>query len=73
MAEKKTDWRSKAGIELPDEVLERVAQETDAGLDVSTLRRRPGRPARGSGPGEAAVPGGIGATRPVTARWSARA
>ncbi len=53
MADKKTYGRSKAGVELTEEVLERMAQEADAGLDFSTLRRRPGRPAMGSGPAEA--------------------
>jgi hypothetical protein len=29
-----------------------MAQEAEAGLDVTKLRRRPGRPAMGSGPAE---------------------
>ncbi len=48
----KTYGRSKAGIDLTDEVLERMAREAEAGLDLTTLRRRPGRPAMGSGPAE---------------------
>jgi len=53
MAEdQKTHGRSKAGVELTDEVLERMAREAEAGLDVTSLRRRPGRPAMGSGPAE---------------------
>lgn len=48
----KTHGRSKAGVELTDEVLERMAREAEAGLDVTSLRRRPGRPAMGSGPAE---------------------
>lgn len=41
--------RSKAGVELTDEVLERMAGEAEDGLAVTKLRRRPGRPAMGSG------------------------
>ena len=48
----KTHGRSKAGVELTDEVLERMAAEAEAGLEVTKLRRRPGRPAMGSGPAE---------------------
>lgn len=48
----KTYGRSTAGIDLTDEVLERMAREAEAGLDLATLRRRPGRPAMGSGPAE---------------------
>lgn len=50
---KKTYGRTKAGVELTDEVLERMAAEAEAGLDVTKLRRRPGRPAMGSGPADA--------------------
>ncbi len=50
--DQKTHGRSKAGVELTDEVLERMAREAEAGLDVTSLRRRPGRPAMGSGPAE---------------------
>jgi hypothetical protein len=49
----KSYGRSKAGAELTDDVLNRTAQEAEAGLDVSKLRRRPGRPAMGSGPADA--------------------
>jgi hypothetical protein len=52
MPEKKSHGRSKAGVELTDEVLEQMASEAEDGLDVSRLRRRPGRPAMGSGPAE---------------------
>jgi hypothetical protein len=52
MTDKKSYGRTKAGIELTDEVLDRMAQEAEDGLDISTLRRRPGRPAMGSGPAE---------------------
>lgn len=44
--------RSKAGVELTDEVLGRLAEEAEVGLDVTKVRRRPGRPAMGSGPAE---------------------
>jgi hypothetical protein len=50
MTEKKTYGRSKSGIELTDEVLQRMADEAEAGLDVTKLRRRPGRPPMGEGP-----------------------
>lgn len=49
----KSYGRSEAGVELTDDLLERMAQEAEAGLDVTKLRRRPGRPAMGSGPAEA--------------------
>jgi hypothetical protein len=52
MADKKTHGRSKAGVELTAEVLEQMAREAEAGLDVTNLRRRPGRPAMGSGPAD---------------------
>lgn len=47
-----TYGRSKTGIELTDDVLGRMAREAEAGLDVANLRRRPGRPAMGSGPAD---------------------
>ena len=53
MTEKKTHGRSKAGVELTDDVLDRMAAEAEVGLDVTKLRRRPGRPAMGSGPADA--------------------
>ena len=52
MTEKKSAGRSKAGIELTDDVLDRMVQEAEAGLDLTKLRRRPGRPAMGSGPAD---------------------
>ena len=53
MTEKKQSYgRSKAGVELTDEVLDQMADEAEAGLDITKLRRRPGRPAMGSGPAE---------------------
>jgi hypothetical protein len=52
MAERKSYGRSKTGVELTAEVLERMASEAEAGLDLTTLRRRPGRPAMGSGPAD---------------------
>jgi len=53
MTNKKTYGRSKTGVELTDEVLQRMAQEAEAGLDPAKLRRRPGRPSMGSGPADA--------------------
>lgn len=52
MPERKSHGRSKAGVELTDEVLERMAEEAEEGLDIRKLRRRPGRPAMGSGPAD---------------------
>ena len=52
MTEKKSAGRSKAGIELTEDVLDRMVQEAEAGLDLTKLRRRPGRPAMGSGPAD---------------------
>ncbi len=49
---RKSHGRSKTGIELTDEVLERMANEAEEGLDLTKLRRRPGRPAMGSGPAD---------------------
>ncbi|MDA8043917.1 MAG: ribbon-helix-helix domain-containing protein [Actinomycetota bacterium] len=52
MADKKAYGRSKAGVELTEEVLQQMAEEAEAGLDVSKLRRRPGRPSMGSSPAD---------------------
>lgn len=52
MADKKSYGRTKSGVELTDEVLDRMAEEAEAGLDLSKVRRRPGRPAMGSGPAD---------------------
>jgi hypothetical protein len=52
MPEQQSHGRSKAGLELTDEVLDRMADEAEKGLDITKLRRRPGRPAMGSGPAE---------------------
>jgi hypothetical protein len=52
MPERRSHGRSKAGVELTDEVLDRMADEAAEGLDTRKLRRRPGRPAMGSAPAE---------------------
>jgi CRISPR-associated endonuclease/helicase Cas3 len=52
MTDRKSHGRSTAGVELTDEVLDRMAEEAERGLDVTKLRRRPGRPAMGTGPAE---------------------
>jgi predicted transcriptional regulator len=52
MTEPRSHGRSATGVELTDEVLDRMAEEAEAGLDVTQLRRRPGRPAMGSGPAD---------------------
>lgn len=50
--EKRSHGRTRAGVELTDEVLERMAKEAEDGLDITKLRRRPGRPAMGSAPAD---------------------
>jgi hypothetical protein len=50
---KKSHGRTKSDVELTDEALEHMAGEAEAGLDITKLRRRPGRPAMGSGPADA--------------------
>ena len=52
MAERRSHGPSKAGVELTDEVLERMATDAEEGLDTAKLRRHPGRPAMGAGPVE---------------------
>ena len=52
MTDKKSHGRSKAGVELTEEVLDQMAKEAEEGLDTTKLRRRSGRPAMGSGPAE---------------------
>jgi hypothetical protein len=52
MPERKSYGRTKAGVELTDEVLDRMADEAEKGFDVTKLRRRPGRPPMGSAPAE---------------------
>jgi hypothetical protein len=52
MPDRKSHGRSKAGVELTDEVLDKMAKEAEDGLDITKLRRRPGRPAMGSGPAD---------------------
>ena len=48
----KTHGRSTAGVELTDYVLNTMADEAEAGLDVTKIKRRPGRPSMGSGPAD---------------------
>lgn len=52
MTDENSYGRTKNGLELTEEQLDRMAKEAEAGLDVSKLRRRPGRPAMGSGPAD---------------------
>lgn len=53
MAEPRSYGTSRSGVELTDEVIERMADEAEAGLDISKLRRRPGRPSMGTEPAKA--------------------
>jgi hypothetical protein len=52
MAEKRTYGRSRGGVELTDEVVKKMANRAENGLDVESLRRRPGRPSMGSAAAE---------------------
>ena len=52
MPDRTSHGRSKTGVELTDDVLDQMAKEAEDGLDTSRLRRRPGRPAMGSGPAD---------------------
>lgn len=52
MPDQMSHGRSKAGVELTDDVLDQMSKEAEDGLDTSRLRRRPGRPAMGSGPAD---------------------
>ena len=44
--------RSRSGVELTEEVIDKMAAEAEAGLEVAKLRRRPGRPRMGTAPAE---------------------
>jgi hypothetical protein len=50
---KKTHGKTASGKPITDDLIEKLAKKAEAGYDVDeTLRRRPGRPAMGSGPAE---------------------
>ncbi|MGH9068202.1 MAG: CopG family transcriptional regulator [Acidimicrobiales bacterium] len=53
MPEPRSYGRSRSGVELTEEVVDRMADEAEAGLDASKLRRRPGRPLMGAKPAKA--------------------
>ena len=44
--------KSRSGVELTEEVVDRMASEAEAGLEISKLRRRSGRPLMGSEPAQ---------------------
>ena len=48
----KSHGQSNVGVDLTDEVLAQMAAESETGLDISKLRRRPGRPTMGSRPAD---------------------
>lgn len=51
MGKKKTYGKTKGGVPIDDELVDKLATEAEAGYDVEeTLRRRPGRPPIGAGP-----------------------
>lgn len=52
MTEKRSYGESRRGVELTDEVIEKMAADAAAGLDVNKLQHRPGRPTMGSGPAD---------------------
>jgi hypothetical protein len=49
---RKTYGRTRKGKPITDEMLEELADEAEAGLELSKLKRRPGRPPIGSGPAD---------------------
>ena len=51
MAKKKSYGKTKSGVPITEELVEKLATEAEKGYDLEeTLRRRPGRPTIGSGP-----------------------
>ena len=52
MPEARLYGRSKTGVDLTENALEELAETAEAGLDVTKLRRRRGRPALGSAPAD---------------------
>jgi predicted HicB family RNase H-like nuclease len=48
MPEQRSYGTSRSGVELTEDIVERMADEAEAGLDVAKLRRRPGRPSMGA-------------------------
>lgn len=52
MPDEKSHGRSRTGVELTDAVGDQMALQAEEGLELAGLRRRPGRPAMGSGPAE---------------------
>jgi len=49
-AEKKSYGRTPSGVEITEEYVAKAVAEAEAGYDLSTLRRLPGRPPMGTGP-----------------------
>lgn len=52
MAENQAHGRTKAGVEMTNDMLDKLAATAAAGLDVAELRRRPGRPSMESVPAD---------------------
>lgn len=51
MAAKKTYGKTRSGVPITDELVEKLAAQAERGFDVDEiLRRRRGRPSMGSGP-----------------------
>jgi len=44
---KKRSWGTSGGVELTDELLDKMVAEAEAGYDLDRLRPRPGRPPMG--------------------------
>ena len=52
---KKIHGKTKSGVPIDDELVDKLATEAEAGYDVEeTLRRRVGRPPLGAGPADVA-------------------
>jgi hypothetical protein len=52
MSEAKKKGRTSGGVPVTDELVQRLADEAEAGYDVEGLRRRGGRRPLGSGPAD---------------------
>lgn len=52
MPDQTNHGRTKTGVELTDDALDKMEAEAERGLDTARLRRRPGRPSMGSAPAE---------------------
>ena len=52
MSSHENEHRTSGGVPVTDELVQRLADQADAGFDTTALRRRGGRPPLGSGPAD---------------------